>query len=277
MKTLYVSDLDGTLLGADSRLDPEARAMLNEAVGAGALFTVATARTPATVAPLLEGLDLRLPAAVMTGAATWHAGTGRYSDLRPLDAAETGRLLEVYARHGLPTFVYTLRDGVIQVYHTGPLTERERRFIDERLDSPWKSFHIPDSGLSPRPWDDGDVLLLFAMRPTAEVEAVYRDLCGHPACRPVFYHDMYGPDTALMEVFSPAASKADAVRRIAAAAGAGRVVAFGDNVNDLPMLRAADVAVAVANAVPEVKEAADIVIGPNTELAVPRFILSDLA
>lgn len=57
--------------------------------------------------------------------------------------------------------------------------------------------------------------------------------------------------------------------------GADRVVAFGDNLNDIPMLQAADVAVAVENALPEVKEIADIVIGPNTDDAVAEFISGD--
>ncbi len=52
-------------------------------------------------------------------------------------------------------------------------------------------------------------------------------------------------------------------------------MAFGDNINDLPMMREADLAVAVSNALPEVKDAADIVIGANTDDAVARFILYD--
>ena len=54
-KTLYVSDLDGTLLDNTSRVSPATSAMLNETIAGGALFTVATARTPATVQPLLQG------------------------------------------------------------------------------------------------------------------------------------------------------------------------------------------------------------------------------
>ena len=41
------------------------------------------------------------------------------------------------------------------------------------------------------------------------------------------------------------------------------------------MLAAADLAVAVENALPQVRQAADIVIGPNTADSVARFILSD--
>ena len=57
--------------------------------------------------------------------------------------------------------------------------------------------------------------------------------------------------------------------------GADRVVVFGDNLNDISMMSVADVAVAVENAYPQVKEAADIVIGRNTEDAVAKFIKED--
>ena len=65
------------------------------------------------------------------------------------------------------------------------------------------------------------------------------------------------------------------MRAVAARYGADRTVAFGDNVNDLPMMREADVAVAVANAFPQVKESADVVIGPNTADSVALFIEKD--
>ena len=48
---------------------------------------------------------------------------------------------------------------------------------------------------------------------------------------------------------------------------------FGDNLNDLPMMAVADVAVAVANAMPQVREAADIVIGANDTDSVARYML----
>ena len=114
------------------------------------------------------------------------------------------------------------------------------------------------------------------MQPTAHVEETFADIKGNIECNPIFYHDLFGEETGIMEVFSPEASKANAIKRLKAISGADRVVAFGDNINDIPMLREADVAVAVENAVPEVKRIADVIIGPNTTDAVPRFILSTL-
>ncbi len=78
-----------------------------------------------------------------------------------------------------------------------------------------------------------------------------------------------------MEVKAPDTSKANSVRMVADMVGADRIVAFGDNINDLSMMAVADVAVAVGNAVPRVLEAADKVIGTNETDSVARFILSD--
>ncbi|MDE5875930.1 MAG: HAD hydrolase family protein [Muribaculaceae bacterium] len=277
VRTLYVSDLDGTLLGADSRVSPTSCVMLNEAIEQGALFTVATARTPATVAPLLADVSMRLPAIVMTGTATWCRDTRAYSDVHSLTTRDADRIIALCDRMGLPVFVYTLRDNVLHVYHTGPLTDAERAFMAERLHTPFKCFHVPSSGISMPPYTLGEVLLLFALRPTDQVAPVYEQLRYDNGCNPVFYHEKAGSDTALMEVFAPGVSKAGAIHDVARQCGATRIVAFGDNINDIPMLKAADVAVAVANAMPEVIEVADVVIGPNTADSVPRFILDDMA
>ena len=66
--------------------------------------------------------------------------------------------------------------------------------------------------------------------------------------------------------------KASAVSELKRRSGADRLVVFGDNLNDLSMFAVADTAVAVENALPQVKEKADVVIGPNSADAVPRYI-----
>ncbi len=53
-------------------------------------------------------------------------------------------------------------------------------------------------------------------------------------------------------------------------------MAFGDQANDVPLLRAADHGVAVANADADAKAAAREIIGPNSEDSVPRYILRRL-
>ncbi|HET6487607.1 MAG TPA: HAD hydrolase family protein, partial [Spirochaetia bacterium] len=55
------------------------------------------------------------------------------------------------------------------------------------------------------------------------------------------------------------------------------LVVFGDDVNDMPMFRIASRAVAVRNAIPEVKALAHEVIGTNEEDSVLRWISADHA
>ena len=274
-KTLFVSDLDGTLLGKDSRLSQASVEMLNRAIGSGALFSVATARTPSTVAILLKDIHANLPFIVMTGAAIWSPVTEKYADTVTMNPSTAQNVLDTIRAHKLPAFIYFLRDGIIDIYHYGPLSDIERKFIGERDDSPFKRFFIPESGTSLLPDPLEGVVLFYTMQPSARVEETYLDIRNIAGCNPIFYHDMYGQDTGIMEIFSKEASKANALRRLRDRTGAQRVVAFGDNLNDIPMLREADVAVAVENAVDEVKEVADIIIGPNTSDSVARFILED--
>lgn len=275
-KTLFVTDLDGTLLSSDSRVSAASAEMLNEAISKGALFSIATARTPSTVASLLRDVNANLPFIVMTGAAFWSKETGKFSDAITINPQSADAILDIIRSHSLPSFVYCLRNHKIDIYHTGPLSEMERKFIDERNDSEYKVFHIPENGCSEMPEPLEDVCLFYSMQPTALVEATYGDIKKIVDCNPISYHDMFGQETGIMEVFSPLASKANAVERLKAMSGAERVVAFGDNLNDLPMLRVADVAVAVENAVEEVKAAADIIIPPNTSDSVARFILESV-
>lgn len=271
-RTLYVSDLDGTLLGADSRLSARSASLLNEAMSRGTLFSVATARTPATVSVLLQGLAKPLPYIVMTGSLIWDGAADRYLHSETMEGDTARRVYSSLRADGVPFFMFRILDGMIHIWHSGPLSDLERKFIAERKDSPFKTFHVPESGESLFPEDMGSTSLFYAMQPSGRVEGAYGHLSGMDDINPIFYHDIYGPDAGILEVFGRKASKAEALARLKSMCGADRVVAFGDNLNDLPMLRAADVSVAVGNAVDEVKREADIIIGPNTADSVAECI-----
>ena len=67
MKTLYLTDLDGTLLGSDGKVSKECARIIYRHAKEGLLLSVATARTFMTAGTLVESLDLRAPAVLNNG------------------------------------------------------------------------------------------------------------------------------------------------------------------------------------------------------------------
>lgn len=271
MKTLYVTDMDGTLLGSDSRVSLRSAEIISSLSKAGALITVATARTPATVVPLLEQCYMTLPAIVMTGAAMWDWKTSRYVSPRYI-SSETAIQIEMMSlRYGINLFQYTLgHDGVLDVYHHGAMTKKEKTFVDERSDLRYKRFHLNSEYRN-----DKDTALFFAMGERERIFALADELRSNVNCSVSAYVDIFGEDIGILELFAPAVSKAASVKLLAQAIDARRVVVFGDNLNDIPMMQVADLPIAVGNALDEVKKIAACVIDANNTDAVARYIHDD--
>lgn len=277
-QTLYISDLDGTLLDPSSRVSDESAKILNTLIKKGAMFTVATARTPATVQPLLEkvlpsrtptGRDI--PAIVMTGSAYWNRRRQRYDYLRTMSAHDYSIISQEFAAAGIEPFRYCLGDNEqLNVYHPAEMTDREDAFYQERRNLSLKKFHIGE-----KPGDYCLLVLFFAIGNPEKIEKLCKAIRQKTECSASWYRDIFNPEVALMDVYAPQCSKATAIKDVATELGISRIVVFGDNLNDLPMMEVADLSVAVENALPAVKERADIIIGANTTPSVAEFIRSD--
>lgn len=270
--TLYVSDMDGTLLDNAAQVSLRTASIISGLTDAGAMITVATARTPATVDVLLRGTRTSLPAIVMTGAAMWSRSERRYTDMMLMQPPVASELLAEFADKGVSPFVYTMDadERILQVYHTHQMNYAESQFYQSRRELPLKHFNLDVPVRDP-----SRVVLMFGTGAAGPIMALADALRRRGDCSVSCYPDTYNHDVALIEVFAPGVSKAAAVRRLAGGCRARRVVVFGDNLNDLPMMSVADVSVAVGNALPQVRDKADCVIDANSTDAVARFIESD--
>ena len=141
ISTLYVSDLDGTLLNEHSQVSAESAAMLNEAIERfGAQFTCATARTPATIVPLMQNIHMQLPMIAMAGAAMWNPVRSAYENVRTIGEAQIRQIVDIYERHGARPFVYRHHAGIIEAYHSAQLSAAERELVEPRSPTPLKRF-----------------------------------------------------------------------------------------------------------------------------------------
>lgn len=278
--TLYITDLDGTLLGPDSLVSDESARIITDLSRRGALITVATARTPATVEPLLHDTLTTIPAIVLTGASMWDRSRRVYLDPMTL-AADTARQLEAtFLSNGINPFVYNLHpDGTMQVLHSPAMTSAESRFYDERKALELKKFIFRDGPHCQAGVTDeaagSTVILMLGIGDTPTINRLADTLRLDPQLSVSAYPDIFTPERSYIEVFRAGISKAAAVLRLKEMTGADRLVVYGDHLNDLPMFAVADESVAVANALPEVRAAATRTIGPNTTSSVARDMARD--
>jgi len=274
-KTLYVSDLDGTLLGTDSRISPQSSDIISDLSAQGALITVATARTPASVVPLLTGTRTSVPAIVMTGCALWNRTTASFESYHFIPQKDITAAIDSCRNLDVHPFTYAMAsDGsTLDVYHGArSLNPQEEKFYLERRHLCLKRFHL---GVTASDKALHRTMLCFAMGLKDSICRAADAVTACTSCSLCCYPDIFNNDIYNLEIYPPGVNKASAILALKKSLGAERLVVFGDNLNDLPMLAVADVAVAVGNAFPQVKEAADIVIEPNYTDAVARFIEKD--
>jgi hydroxymethylpyrimidine pyrophosphatase-like HAD family hydrolase len=110
---------------------------------------------------------------------------------------------------------------------------------------------------------------------TDDIEDVKRALEQRFGDR-LFMHNIHVPaqHVQVLEVFDPSVNKWEGIMHVARAHGipAERIVAIGDDVNDLHMIRHAGLGVAMGNARDEIKSIAKRVIGANHEEGLARFL-----
>ncbi len=272
-RTLYVSDMDGTLLNSASQVSARTETILNNVISEGGLFTVATARTPATVVRLMQGLETTLPYIVLAGAAMWDNSRRQYTNVRPLSPATVRCLLEIYHHHAVHPFVYRRHGNVIEVFHRPSLSEDEQAFIAPRVHTPFKRLVTTDE----LPESTDETMLVYSMGSYAALQCIADEIRQYaPPCTVAFYHDIFDHSQGILEIYAPQTSKAEAIRQLAMQCRAERVVVFGDNLNDIPMMKVADYSLAVSNAFDEVKAVADEVLpNNNDEDAVAEWILRE--
>lgn len=265
MKTLFLSDLDGTLLRSDGTLGVRTKNILNGLIARGMLFSYATARSAETAAPLLEGLNVTLPVIVHNGTALADHASHKILQVECFPPQTAEKVFDSFQSHGLFPISYALIDGKNRFsYCKESCGAAQWEFVLSRLGD-GRAREI----FSERDALDGDVFYFTCIHEEAKLRPVYEDL--KECCRCFFGKDFYTGEQWL-EVLPKYASKAESAKKLKEMLGCDKIVCFGDARNDLPMFEIADECYAVENAVDELKAVATGIIGANDHDGVAEFL-----
>ena len=259
MKTLYVSDLDGTLLRSDETLSAYTCQVLSRLTERGMLFSYATARSLVTARKVTRGLEARLPLIVYTGAFIVDRASGDILRANYFDGAAEGILRELF-RHDIYPIVYA-RSGDAEwfSYVPGRCTEGMRTFLNTRRGDP-RDHPVAE----PEDLLRGDVFYIACIDAPEKLGPLAGRFDG---AHVVYQRDIYTGDQWL-ELMPGRASS----RQLMEMLGRDRLVVFGDGENDADLFMVADERYAVANAAPRLKGLATAVIGGNDKDGVAKWL-----
>lgn len=271
-KTLFVSDLDGTLLNPNARLSERTEKVLNSLISDGLLFSVASARSIISAGDILDNVRFTLPGIFMNGVLFCDIQTKQTLDYVTIDSKVVQRMIDIFYSFNRPPTVFTFNGANYNGKYSTDICVKsgelkhdgDREFYENRKNK-YTSYYITENfdtenviymnGL-----DDFDTMKLICDR-ISEINGVSCEL----------YMDIY-TKMWLLECHAAEATKAKRALQLKEMLGADHLTAFGDNYNDIELLKCADTAVVVDNAPSEVKKYADVIIPSNENDGVAGYL-----
>ena len=261
--TLYVSDLDGTLMRNNERLSEYTVRTLNELLRQGLPFTFATARSIESARVITGELEIKLPVITRNGAVLADNTTGRHIQKSVFTKEEVELLKQMLPELPSCGFVSCFLDDImIRTYMPADHTEGLQGYIDYYKNDP-----------TMRKADDLDSMFcgipgyVTMIGEKDRIAPVYEKARGYKGWESLFQKDTYR-DEYWLEICPRNCTKAKSILKLKEEIGFKRLVVFGDSLNDISMFEIADESFAVANARDELKKIATHIIGSNEEDSV---------
>lgn len=253
MIKLIASDIDGTLLRG-GKMDERALELIRKYTAQGAVFTPVSGRCTASCRVLFRHAGLPLTHCIgVNGAQVQDCASGEthYMDPLPLETARSA--FEIMHSESLPICIYA-RGLIAYTQEQTAVSSPEQRLIDEMRALGTETASGKDAVARAM---RGPVLKMFAACCGDTDRAAFER--ARKACAALKGVTVTSSWANNFELMPAGVDKGSALLFLARRLGVRReeIVAFGDGDNDVDMLRAAGVGVAMADGDPGAKAAAD--------------------
>lgn len=260
-------DLDGTLLTTDKKLKEYTRNVLERVMKKGIEVVPATGRPMMGVPPEIFGFPGIRYIVTSNGARVIERGSKKtlYSMLLSYESAK--EILAIFREYD------TMRD----VFYDGQgYTEgKKTAYLERYISNPAMAGYLRASRI---PVDDIDQMFSREHRAVDKVQALFADPKEREEAflrlKKLSFAEPSCSVRNNIEVNGAGVHKGIALRRLGERLKitSEEIMAFGDGVNDIRMLQEAGRGIAMANAVQEVKDAADDAALSNDEEGVAKYI-----
>lgn len=258
-KVILMTDLDGTLLTDDKRILPEDMAAIDRFRKGGGIFTMATGRGYAMAKSIADKLALDVPAVLFNGAAVFDFRQDKFLWRCEIGERAVDIINRIAARYP-DVGVEVLQEHTVYVPF---LNETEQWHLDlEKVQPDIRTLEDIPSG--------GWLKVLFAY-PPEKMDGLEQFVRESPELQDVQW---VRSAPMFFECLPKGIDKSAGFRELIRIVGAQDrfTVAAGDFMNDLAMIKQADLGAAVGSAQPEVKAGADILLCDNNSGAMAQLI-----
>ncbi len=257
-------DIDGTLVNSQNELTESTRAAVLRAKQAGIEIVLATGRRYSRALPLVEPLELNVPLVTASGALIKRACDHQTLFCAQFNDGALARCLEIVSAAGHPAVLYadTYEQG-FDFYCTGKHADHPEMFEFLERNAGFERIH---TGMMTDP--PPGIFAGFAMGTREAMRQLEGTLTDHLPDG-LYVHVLRSPRYTgyMCEIAPYGVSKWTGIWRLAESWGIrpDEICAAGDDVNDIPMIRAAGLGVAMGNALAEVKASADRIAPSHDE------------
>jgi len=267
MKTLYLSDLDGTLLNSNVEISDYSANIINRFIQNGGCFSYATARSFVTSSKATYKLNKSFPVICYNGAFIIENGTNKVLLSNYFSMDEVDYISDTLNSHDIYPIVFAYVNGVERFsYIAEKITPAMKHFLDSRAGDP--RHRTVDCS---RDLYYGDVFYIACMDADSLLSKVNDVFSTNKNYNCIYHKDIYSNEP-WCEIMPVNASKANAAIQLKNLLGCEKIIAFGDGLNDLSLFSVADEKYAVSNAVTELKEAATKIIDSNNNDGVAKWL-----